>query len=192
MGEVLRIRQAEPGDAAVAAVLLYSAYTHRQVTYPLQDDHDHGWIEGLEDFFRREGNRFSYQNIQVATHNAEVVGLVLNFAGRDEPQLNAAVGSRLEREAADDEWYVDALAVLLNWKHRGIGTRLMITAEQQARQHRYANMALSVAPENTVALALYAKLHYEVTRQVVLYEQPYAHMRKALTYRQTGTETAIE
>jgi ribosomal protein S18 acetylase RimI-like enzyme len=184
MDSSIHIRQAEPGDAAVAAVLLYSAYTHRQVTYPLQGDYnhadDHRWIERLEDFFRREGNRFSYQNVQVATHNAGVLGLVLSFAGRDEARLNATVGNWLEREAADDAWYVDALAVFIAWEHRGIGTLLVFTAEQQARQHGYANMALSVAPENTPALALYAKLHYEVTQQVVLYERPYLRMAKAL------------
>jgi len=31
------------------------------------------------------------------------------MAGREEAGPNAAVGSWLEREAQDDEWYVDAL-----------------------------------------------------------------------------------
>jgi hypothetical protein len=53
----------------------------------------------LQHFFRQGGNRFSYQNIQVADQGSEVVGLVLSFGGRDEARLNAAVGSWLEREA---------------------------------------------------------------------------------------------
>ena len=57
------------------------------------------------------------------------------MAGREEARLNAAVGSWLEREAQDDEWYVDALAVFSNWGRKGIGTRLLQSAEQQARQH---------------------------------------------------------
>ncbi len=180
MGDLLHIREAEPGDAEVAAVLLYSAYTHRQVNYPLHDDNNHGWIERLEYLFRREGNRFSYQNIQVATHTSEVVGLVLSFAGQDEPPLNAAVESWLERESADDEWYVDALAVLLNWERRGIGTLLMNTAEQQARQRHYAKVALSVVPDNTPALGLYTQLHYVVTQKKMLFESPYLHLVKTL------------
>jgi ribosomal protein S18 acetylase RimI-like enzyme len=180
MSDLIQIRPAQPSDAAVAAVLLYSAYTHRQVTYPLHGDDDHSWIERLEDFFCRQGNRFSYQYILVAAHNAEVVGLVLSFAGRDEPGLNAAVGRWLEREAVDDEWYVDALAVLLNWERRGIGTRLLASAEERARRNHYAKMALSVAPENAPAVALYSTLHYEVTQQVVLYSHPYLRIRKAL------------
>src|SRR5947209_4750397 len=136
MRESIQIRAAQPGDALVAAVLLYSAYTHTHVTSPLREEHASGWIEHLEHFFRQEGNRFSYQNIQVAEQSSEVVGLVLSFGGRDEARLNAAIGSWLEREAEDDEWYVDALAVLKNWGREGIGTCLMQTAERPAGQQR--------------------------------------------------------
>src|SRR5437870_9435784 len=134
MRESIQIRAAQPGDALVAAVLLYSAYTHTHVTSPLREEHASGWIEHLEHFFRQDGNRFSYQNIQVAEASSEVVGLVLSFGGRDEARLNAAALSWLEREAEDDEWYVDALAVFSNWGHKGIGAWLLQSVERQARQ----------------------------------------------------------
>ena len=175
-----QIRSAQPSDAEVAAVLLYSAYTHTHVTYPLREEHASGWVERLQHFFRQEGNRFSYQNVQVDDQSAVVVGLVLNFGGRDEPQLNAAVGSWLEREAQDDEWYIDALAVLTNWGRKGIGTRLVRAAERQARQHHYPKIALHVAQGNKEALDLYTHLHYQVTRQTVLYQRPYVRMVKML------------
>lgn len=180
MRDSIRIRPAQPSDAEVAAVLLYSAYTHIHVTYPLSEEHESGWIEHLKYFFRRDGNRFSYQNIQVAEHSSGVVGLVLSFGGRDEARLNAAVGSWLEREAQDDEWYIDALAVFKNWGHRGIGTRLLQNAEQQARQHHYPKIALNVAQGNKEALDLYTHLHYVVTRQTVLYQHPHVCMVKTL------------
>jgi hypothetical protein len=117
MRESIQIRPAQPTDVEVAAVLLYSAYTYTHVSYPLREAHKSGWIERLQHFFRQDSDRFSYQNIQVAEQRSEVVGLVLSFGGRDEARLNTAVGSWLEREAQDDEWYVDALAVLTNWSH---------------------------------------------------------------------------
>ena len=106
--------------------------------------------------------------------------MVLSFGGREEARLNAAVGSWLEREAQDDEWYVDALAVLKNWSHKGIGTRLMLTAEQQARQHHYPKIALNVAQANEEALDLYAHLHYVVTQQTFLYHHPHLRLVKRL------------
>jgi ribosomal protein S18 acetylase RimI-like enzyme len=178
MQDSMQIRPAQPGDAEVAAVLLYSAYTHIQVASPLSEEHDSHLIERLEHFFRQDGNRFSYQNILVADHNSEVVGLVLSFGGRDEAQLNAAVGSWLEREAEDDEWYVDALAVFSNWGRKGIGTSLLQRAEWLARQHHYPKIALHVAQGNKQALDLYAHLHYLVIQQTVLYQRPYARMVK--------------
>ena len=76
MRDPIQNRPAQPGDAEVASILLYSAYTHTHVTSPLPEEYASGWIERLEHFFRQDGNRFSYQNIQVAEQSSEVVGLV--------------------------------------------------------------------------------------------------------------------
>jgi ribosomal protein S18 acetylase RimI-like enzyme len=175
-----QIRPARTADAEVAAVLLYSAYTHSQVTFPLQDDAERGFIDRLEHYFREEGNRFSYRNVEVAVHDSEVVGLVLSFGGRDEPRLNAAVGSWLTREAADDEWYLDALAVLKDWGRHRIGTRLLETAEREARRRGYAKIALNVAEGNTPAIALYTRQGFVAVRQTVLYQRPHLRMVKTL------------
>lgn len=181
MPDSIQIRPATPGDAEVAAVLLYSAYTHTHATYPPRDSGDSGlFIERLRDYFRQPGNRFSYQHAQVAVDGSDVVGLVLSFGGRDEARLNAAVGIWLQREAKDDEWYVDALAVLENWGRQGIGTRLMHAAEREARAHHYAKVALNVAVGNKEAEDLYAKLHYVAAEQTTLYGRPHVRMVKTL------------
>jgi ribosomal protein S18 acetylase RimI-like enzyme len=185
---LIQIRPAQPADAEIAAVLLYSAYTHTQVTFPLREEHERGFVERLQDFFRQGGNRFSYQNIQVAEGSSAVVGLVLSFGGRDEVRLNAAIGSWLEQEAEDDEWYVDALAVFSNWSRKGIGTCLLQRAEQQARQHHYPKIALHVAQGNKQALDLYTHLHYDVTRQTFLYQRPFVHMVKTLESWEQGND----
>ena len=188
MRDSIQIRPAQPVDAEVAAALLYSAYTHTHVTFPLLEEHASGFIERLQHFFRQDGNRFSYQFIQVAEQRSEVVGLVLSFGGRDEARLNAAAGKWLEREAKDDEWYVDALAVLRNWDHKGIGTRLLRSAERQARQHHYPKIALHVAQGNQQALDLYAHLHYVVTQQTFLYQRPHVRMVKILENWEQGND----
>jgi len=187
MPNAIQIRPAQQDDADVASALLYSAYTHTQVSYPLPEEHAQGWIQHLRRYFRQDGNRFSYQNANVAASGSQVVGLVLGFGGRDEARLNAAVGPWLEREAQDDEWYVDALAVFANWGRKGIGTRLMRTAEAQARQRHYPKIALNVAQGNTPALDLYAHLGYVLTQRTILYEHPHVRMVKPLD----GKETAI-
>ncbi|MBV9617113.1 MAG: GNAT family N-acetyltransferase [Ktedonobacteraceae bacterium] len=180
MNEPIKIRPAQPEDAEVASVLLHSAYTHQQETYPLPEEHENRFLKYLQHFFRTAGNRFSYQYIQVAEHNGSVIGLVLSFAGKDEERLNAATGWQLEREAEDDEWYVDALAVLANWGRKGIGTHLLQTAEQLARRYHYTKIALHVARENKQARSFYHGLQYGVTQQTLLYQRPYVRMVKVL------------
>jgi ribosomal protein S18 acetylase RimI-like enzyme len=180
MNDDLTLRPAQPDDADRAAVLLYSAYLHRQVSYPLHEEGENRFLERLQHLFRQEGNRFSYQFIQVAEHRSEVVGLVLSFGGREEERLNTAIGWQLEREAEQDEWYVDALAVFTDWGRQGIGTRLLQAAEQQGRQHRYPKIALNVARENEQALSLYQRLQYVVTQQTFLYHHPHVRLVKRL------------
>jgi ribosomal protein S18 acetylase RimI-like enzyme len=186
MNDEITLRPAQPDDADRASVLLYSAYLHRQVNYPLHEAGENRFLERLQHSFRQDGNRFSYQSIQVAEQRSEVVGLVLSFGGREEERLNAALGWQLEREAEEDEWYVDALAVFTNWGRKGIGTCLMQTAERQARQHHYPKIALHVAQGNKQALDLYAHLHYIVTQQTFLYQRPYVRMVKTLENWEQG------
>ena len=180
MNDDISLRPAQPDDASRAAVLLYSAYIHRQVSYPFHEEGENRFIERLRYYFRQEGNRFSYQFIQVAQQHSEVVGLVLSFGGRDEKQLNTTLGWQLEREAQEDEWYVDALAVFTGWGRKGIGTCLLQAAEQQARQHRYPKIALNVAQENEQALLLYQRLQYVVTGETFLYQHPHVRLVKRL------------
>lgn len=180
MSENILIRAAQPADAERASLLLYSAYIHTQIVYPPQEEVQNQFLDRIQIFFRKEGNRCSYQFIQVAELHSEIVGLVLSFGGQNEERLNRAIGWQIERESKDDEWYVDALAVFTNWGHQGIGTLLLHSAEQQGRQHHYSCVALNVAQENAQALSLYKHLHYIVTAETFLYGQPHLRMVKQL------------
>ncbi len=191
MNEDITLRPAQLNDAERASILLSSAYTHTQVTYPLREEAEKRFSERLQLFFREEGNRFSYQFILVAQQRSEVVGLVLSFGGREEERLNAAIGQWLEREANDDEWYIDALAVFTNWGHQGIGTLLLQAAEQQARQQHYAKIALNVAQENKQAVSLYQHLHYVITQETFLYHHPHVRMVKRLEQAQTSVGSGL-
>ena len=53
MNDDITLRPAQPDDADRAAVLLYSAYLHRQVSYPLHEDGENRFIERLQHFFHR-------------------------------------------------------------------------------------------------------------------------------------------
>ena len=174
------IRPAQPADAEPAAILLYSAYTHVQIAYPLREEPAGSFIGHLARYFAQAGNRFSYQNAVLAEVDSAVAGLLLSFGGRDEARLNDAIGPWLQHEAHDGEWYIDALAVFSNWARQGIGAQLLGRAEGLAAQHGYPRIALNVAEDNAAARHLYERVGYAVTEQTVLYERPFVRMVKPL------------
>ena len=191
MDKQIQIRPARPTDVDVAAILLYSAYTHTIMAQTLQEGEEDGFLQRLRIFFQQDDNRFSYQNSYVAEYEHQIVGLVSSFGGRDEIHLNETLEQqfqqapggprrRFECEAENDEWYIDALAVISGWGSKGIGTHLLHVAEQEAHKHGYKKISLNVAKENEQAYRLYKHMHYHKTRDTVLYQHPYVRMVKDL------------
>ena len=89
MRDSIQIRPAQPVDAEVAAVLLYSAYTHTHVTYPLREEHENGFLERLEHFFHQDGN-YSGCPGGAARHYDLSLWLTSGFnggAGGDDPSI---------------------------------------------------------------------------------------------------------
>lgn len=58
------------------------------------------------------------------------------------------------------EPYVEALGVIPALRSRGVGTALMQSVEEAARQQGYSHIGLAVGLENTRARALYERLGY--------------------------------
>lgn len=56
---------------------------------------------------------------------------------------------------------VEALFVLENYRNQGIGTKLMLYAEELAREKGFQKIGLEVGLENTKAHALYMRLGYK-------------------------------
>jgi ribosomal protein S18 acetylase RimI-like enzyme len=191
VNEPVSIRPARIADADDAAVLIFSAYSHIASTYSPHPKTESGFTQMLNNFFQQDANRFSYQHTFVAQNEQQVVGLLLSFGGSDEPRLNEAVEQRfqqapggrgwhLTRESAEDEWYIDALAVYLQWEGHGIGSRLLEHAEKQALEHHYNKISLNVDKENERALQLYLHRGYVITGDTELYQRSYHRMVKHL------------
>jgi ribosomal protein S18 acetylase RimI-like enzyme len=78
-----------------------------------------------------------------------------------------AVWYRLFDETNKGYGYVDnktpelGIAILPDFKQKGIGTILMKEINQQARNDGYKSLSLSVDPDNDIAVRLYEKLGFE-------------------------------
>lgn len=129
---------------------------------------------------KRESGGFSYRNANVACLAGEVVGMVLGYpleAPTDEER--GAVASLPEpirpfvaleqHEASAGTFYVNALAVLPEFRGQGIGVRLMGEAERHAGEAGIGRMSVQVFSQNAGAARFYRRLGYrEAARDRVL------------------------
>ncbi|GFZ90505.1 N-acetyltransferase [Paenibacillus marchantiophytorum] len=164
------IRQAKKEDAAAVISLMYTAIG--DIAHTLAGTQDVGTaLQVLEGFFQEKGNRISFENVLVLEEDNRVIAFMLAYHGSqaaelDRPFLNrlAANGSTtvsIEREAREDEYYLDSIAVHADYQGRGIGTKLLRLFEQQAAELGHDKIMLLVDLENTAAKALYVKMGYK-------------------------------
>ncbi len=140
----------------------------------------------LESVFTETGHDLSHEHVTMAEEQGAVVGMVNAYSG-EEHRRNAAttkrlilrhVGLRLPRvlyvyligrpvfafmdHVEPGDHYVQMLAVDPGWRRRGIGTRLLGAAQEQAGPAR--RMVLDVATDNTGAIAMYESLGWRIVR----------------------------
>ena len=69
-----------------------------------------------------------------------------------------------EGAAGADEFHIDLVAVVPSSRGMGIGTALMVKAEEKAESEGKHTMSLGVIAENEGAIRLYERLGYKTTR----------------------------
>jgi ribosomal protein S18 acetylase RimI-like enzyme len=184
----MTIRPAQPNDAQAVVHLLFDAI--KDIGYQLTGgETEQEVLERLTDFYQKEGNRFSYTNILVKEADLRVAGMILIYHGSQADTIDKPIIERLrlikndpsltiDKEADEDEYYIDALAVAPEWGGRGFGTELIAAAEQRGHQLGYHKMALNVELYNERACSLYKKLGYVTDKETQINKKTYLHMVK--------------
>lgn len=135
---------------------------------------------GAEVYASAEGD-YSYRNCRVAEVVERRAGLLLSFPMPARDPVNVMspppfdgtdVFAPYKYLEAPDTWYVCGVALLPEYRGRGIGTKLMQIARQQAREHGYDRLSLVVFEQNTAALGLYRRLGYETIKRAPIIPHP--------------------
>lgn len=128
----------------------------------------------------RESGGFSYRHAQVACDaQGSAVSMLLGYRlgpAEDEAEILALPAQlqpllRLEG-LASGSWYVNAVATLPEWQGQGLGSSLLASAEQRARDAGCRELSLIVASENTGAVRLYRRLDYVESGRAPVIEFP--------------------
>ena len=131
---------------------------------------------------RRHTGGFSYSNAMIAKIGEQTIGMVLSYLIHEDPCDNTEVLPKpivpfvqLEKQSVGS-WYINALAVHPEYQGRGIGSRLLQTAEELGLAHNVTTISIQVYSQNTGAVRLYQRLGFtQLSSSPVLHHpcQPY-------------------
>lgn len=186
------LRPARPDEAELGARLILQSFHSRGLVSHLFGLGDaERATQALMRLFALRRNRYSHQNAWFAVASGRPVGLLLGYSGRTLRWLNLLMALQLPRvyglwgalrfvhrvrhaflglpDPGWGEWFIDNLAVLPEWRNRGIGSRLLAAAEEQARRQGLRACSLDVEVDNPSALRLYERRGF---RRVATYRVP--------------------
>ncbi|MEG0471974.1 MAG: GNAT family N-acetyltransferase [Solibacillus sp.] len=182
------IRQAEIADAKAIAPLIYDAIG--DIANNLTGEQELPKIVAtLEQLVKDTSNRHSFLNTFVAIANDTVQGVVVLYDGIQgailDQQLEAQLAQKgilltIDREAHEDEYYIDTICVSKEARGLGIGTKLLQFAEEHGRMLGYQKLALNVEFEKEAARRLYERMGFTVTEPWTIIDEPFHHMVKSL------------
>lgn len=184
------IRPAVMEDAWPSARLLYDALhdiAHQLTGQESKEDA----IRGMAEFFREKEIRLGFPQALVCEIDGKVAGVVVAYAGNEAERLDRPIVERLremkhdssitlDKEADEDEFYIDTLSVSPEYGGQGIGSALMKAAEERAKQRGFQKIALAVVTGNDRPYRLYLRRGYEVDKEIIINHHVYYHMVKAL------------
>jgi ribosomal protein S18 acetylase RimI-like enzyme len=131
--------------------------------------------------YTSETGDYSYRNCCIAEVARRRVGMLLGFPmparGPSDvvsppPFDGKDVFAPYKYLEAPDTWYICGVALIPDYRGRGIGAELMQMARKQARQHGYKQLSLVVFEENTAAVQLYRRLGYETIKRAPIIPHP--------------------
>lgn len=171
----LKIRTARKEDSRKIAELFsissdgVADYTWSTLAEPGEDILDVG-----ERRYSREDTQFSYQNCTIAEIDGEIVGMPAAFPieseesndGRKDIDPILAPYTKLEQP---NSYYIAGMAVFPEYRGKGIGSKFLEIAEQQARGLGLNQISLIVFEGNRGAKRLYERHgYYELARERVV------------------------
>jgi GNAT superfamily N-acetyltransferase len=187
----VNIRAARKEDAQTAIPLFMNVYSgFANILAGSMSEQD--VLATMIQFFQTEKNRLSYQNTLVAEGEQGIVGLLLAYYGSQSYDLDRPLiehmrsvcknpALTLDREADEDEFYIDTVVVAPAFASQGIGTALMGAVEEWAQRLHYNKLSLNVYHANEGAHRLYLRLGYSVSEEISIANRRYFHMKKYLS-----------
>lgn len=130
--------------------------------------------------YARDKAPFTWRNCVVAQAE-EPLGVMLAY-GIDADDDTAGHGGREDDDVRDvyypvkmevtDSWYICGMTVFQPWRDKGIGSRLLRFAEQQAGEHGFRQLSLIAFAQNEGSVRLYRRNGYRIVERRPIIPHP--------------------
>jgi len=149
----------------------------------------------LELTFQTKECRFSQGQIIVAEIDGQVVGMAFGYPSQADEQVDAllcryfpkvglpayqSIYDHDDSQLANNEWYLDSLAVNPRFRGLGIATALLKRLPKLANRFGKTKVSLDVDLTNPKAAKLYRKLGFKKTSTVQIGTHRYQHLMRAV------------
>jgi ribosomal protein S18 acetylase RimI-like enzyme len=191
------IRNAKPEDKLTAASLIMEAIDDLAKIFT-GFDNEESIKKEMENLFSENNNRFSHEYCTVIEINGEVAASVITYPASLMKELNETVIKKLKkrfvndeksflyysekirnsREAFDDEYYIDNLAVSTEFRGKGLSKILITAAEKKGIEEGYKKISIIAEIHNEKAFDIYKHLGYIKDCEIEVLGHRYHHLVK--------------
>lgn len=148
------------------------------------DETDERHIEHLAGISRREDTLYSWRNATIALYDGVPAGLMVAYDGaryrsmRDItfPMIRMYVGDdyrNMDDEACPGEYYLDSLAVLPEYRNKGIASALIQEMFSQRDEAGIPLATIAVDPDNDTAYRLYTRNGFRPDGHITVFSTTY-------------------
>ena len=166
------IRTARPNEAEIIASLIMEAMNHDCCQWFAGPNHTlSDFHQLMTELVKRTDSQYSYLNTSVAVISSQVVGVCVTYDGAKLHELRHAFiegalrmfgmdHSSMGDETQAGELYLDSLAVLPEYRCKGIAKRLLKATKVRANQMNIPCVGLLVDKGNPIGEALYTSVGF--------------------------------
>lgn len=186
----MHIRPAQPSDAPAIADCIALAESEMVQFFTGKSDPADIRKELLPLVLGSKSNRYSLDNNLVAEVDGVPAGSIIFFPADRQPELDKPLLEYLRTRGIDlpelffegepGTLYLSTMAVLPDYRGRGIATSLIPAAEAKGAELGFARTSLLVSAGKPKARGLYERLGYAVLREVRIADVRYSRMIKAI------------
>ncbi len=188
--EEITYRKATPEDAAFVAQVVAEALGDtlmERVATGQETGRDKETLKLIEAVCQRDDTLYSWRNTRMAiSPEGQPAGALVAYPGSGYLECRARTFALLDSlitfdvesmdaETRDGEYYLDSLAVLPQWRGRGIARQLLLKARQEAWNMGLPAI-LACAPDNTGAKRLYESLGFRESGRMYIFGEDYLRM----------------